>query len=313
MKSASFAAIGECMIELSDAGESLWRQGFAGDTFNAAFYARAILPKDEAVSYVTALGDDRFSQDMRSFFADSGIAADRVRTVAERRPGLYAISLTQGERSFTYWRGESAARCLADDPGWLAASLRAAQMLYVSGITLAILTPASRKTLLDALSGAREAGAKIAFDPNVRPALWRDLDTARQASEAMGAIAHIALPTFEDEALLFGDADPEAVAKRFAGYGVAEIAVKNGAAPSLVVAPDVREWVAPPKPDRIVDTTGAGDSFGGAYVAARLMDFSPLDAVRIGHAVAAEVIGVKGALAPIDRTTIFATTGLRLS
>ncbi|HSK38484.1 MAG TPA: PfkB family carbohydrate kinase, partial [Arenibaculum sp.] len=122
----------------------------------------------------------------------------------------------------------------------------------------------------------------------------------------------IALPTFGDEASLFGDADPDAVAARFAGYGVPEIAVKDGPGPCLVWAQGVRKSVTPPDSGNVVDTTGAGDSFGGAYVAARLMDLPPLEAARIGHAVAAKVIGVKGALVPLDRKEIFAATGLPL-
>ena len=249
---------------------------------------------------------------MRRFFAESGILSDRIRSIPGKRPGLYAISLNEGERSFTYWRGESAARHLADDPEWLAAALRSSRLLYTSGITLAILPPERRKALLDALAKARQDGAKIVFDPNQRPALWPDPDAARQATEAAARIADIAVPTFEDEEALFGDVDPDAVATRFSGYGVPEIVVKDGPRPCLVSALGIREWVAPPDPGHVVDTTGAGNSFGGAYVAARLMDQSPRDAARIGHAVAGRVIGVKGALVPIDRREIFAVTGVSL-
>ncbi len=76
MKPVSFASVGECMIELSAGKGDLWRMGFAGDTFNTAWYARATLPRNRRVGYVTALGDDPLSADMRKFF---GKAAHRDR------------------------------------------------------------------------------------------------------------------------------------------------------------------------------------------------------------------------------------------
>jgi len=300
MKPVSFASIGECMIELSGRGDDLWQMGFAGDTFNTAWYARAILPAERRVAYVTALGDDPFSERMRAFIDAAGVETDRIRTIPGKRPGLYAITLREGERSFTYWRGESAARQLADDDARLDKALADAELLYFSGITLGILTPAARQRLFDAIGGRRREGARIAFDPNFRAALWPDLDEARAAMEAALGLADFALPTFDDEAKLFGDTNPEATADRIGALGVGEIVVKNGSEPCLVIADGTRERVPTVKPERIVDTTGAGDSFGGAYLAARLAGRTPVEAARLGHRVAAEVVGVHGALAKVE-------------
>jgi 2-dehydro-3-deoxygluconokinase len=297
----AFASIGECMIELSGGDGDLWKMGFAGDTFNTAFYARAILPPEERVAYVTALGEDPFSKRMIDFFARAGIETSRIRTIPGRRPGLYAITLSGAERAFTYWRGESAARQLADHPGWLMKVFADVDMLYFSGITLAILRPDRREQLLLALSDRRDRGARIAFDPNWRPALWPDRGEARAAMEEACRIADLALPTFSDEAELFGDGSPEDTARRIGGWGVEEIVVKNGEEPCLVVAEGTREAVPAVRPEQVVDTTGAGDSFGGAYLAARLMGVAPAAAARLGHQVAAKVIGVHGALAEVDR------------
>src|SRR5687767_1525444 len=111
------------MIELSAGDGDFWKMGFAGDTYNTAWYARALLKPEHRIAYVTAVGEDPFSRRMVAGMRAAGIETDRIRAVPGRRPGLYAISLDNAERSFTYWRGESAARLLADDPGWLRAAL----------------------------------------------------------------------------------------------------------------------------------------------------------------------------------------------
>ncbi|MBW8285647.1 MAG: sugar kinase, partial [Rhizobium sp.] len=109
-----FLSIGEAMVELSQAEGGLWRMGFAGDTLNTAWYARACLSADWEVAYFTRLGHDPFSERMQEFLQDSAISTRFIERDPERTVGLYAIELHDGERSFSYWRGQSAARRLAD-------------------------------------------------------------------------------------------------------------------------------------------------------------------------------------------------------
>ncbi|MGQ7791060.1 sugar kinase [Faunimonas sp. B44] len=296
MRPATFAAIGECMIELSGGAGDLWRMGFAGDTFNTAWYVRQLLPSAEPVAYVTALGTDPFSRRMTGFFAESGIAADRIRAIPERRPGLYAITLEGAERSFSYWRAESAARLLAADTDWLGRALSGARMLHFSAVTLAILDPDGRARLLASVAAARAAGAIVSFDTNYRPPLWAGRAEAAAAIRGACATADVVLPTFDDERDLFGDAWPEASAERIATLGAREVVVKHGAAPAVVLTPAGIAHVPPVAGVAPVDTTGAGDSFGGGYLAARLLGHPPIEAVHVGHRVAASVVGVHGAL-----------------
>ncbi|HEX9858748.1 MAG TPA: sugar kinase [Paracoccaceae bacterium] len=300
-----FIAIGECMIELTSAnGPDLWRMGIAGDTLNTAWYARQLLGKAWSVDYLTRLGTDPFSDRIQRFLTASGIGTDHLSYDPIRSPGLYAVSLANGERSFTYWRGESAARGLADDPDRLTRACDGAAVVYVSGITLAILPLEGRATLLRVLATARENGALVAFDPNIRLRLWPSTDVARKEIAAAARVSSVVLPSFDDEASLFGDATPQATAARYAAWGVPEIVVKN--------AGGVVEWRADNLSGQItnlaqrvpVDTTGAGDSFNSGYLAARLQSRPAPEAIRHGHAIAVQVIGHPGALAPLDLTRI---------
>ncbi|MER8439055.1 sugar kinase, partial [Mesorhizobium sp. M1393] len=207
------ASIGECMLELSGQAGPNWRMGFAGDTFNTLWALHA-LSGDRPATYVSAFGDDPFSRDQIGFFAQNGIGIGASPIISGARPGLYAITLTGAERSFTYWRGDAAARQLASDAAALAKSLENQALVYFSGITLAILDDAARKALLAAVAKARAAGSLVAFDPNYRPRLWHRREEAQAAILDALAVTDIALPTFPDEQMLFGDAAPQATAER---------------------------------------------------------------------------------------------------
>lgn len=285
-------SIGECMVELAEAGDGLYRKGVAGDTLNTAWYLRALAPDDWQVGYFTVLGRDTTSDGIHAFIAGAGIGADWISRHPTRVPGLYMISLDQGERSFTYWRDSSAARTLADDPARLRAACDAADVIYLSGITLAILSPERRATLLDTLQGRR-----VVFDPNLRPRLWESPEAMRRTVEAAGALAEIVLPSHEDEAAWFGDAAPLATAARYLGLGAQEVVVKNGGGEMALGQRGPGARLLPDLP-RVVptDTTGAGDSFNAGYLAARFRGATPDKAVQLGHALAARVVVHTGAL-----------------
>lgn len=291
-----FVSIGECMIEMSGGEDRQYRLGYAGDTLNTAWYMRALLGKDWSVDYFTGLGEDRYSADIRAFLSSNGIGTSHIRTVPGRRPGLYMIHQDKGDRHFTYWRDTSAAKLLAEDKGDLHAAVEGASMVYFSGITLAILAPRARGRLLGAIVKARDAGAKIAFDTNLRPALWSSPRVMASVLTAAASLCDIVLPTHTDEAPLFGDKSVEETAERYLELGVEEVVVKDGAKEALIATTDERVRVAPKPGAKVVDATGAGDSFNGAYLSARLAGKPLREAAEAAHRVAGVVIGQKGAL-----------------
>jgi 2-dehydro-3-deoxygluconokinase len=294
------ACIGECMVELTlprEAGGAT-RVGFAGDTFNAAVYLKRSAP-EIAVSYVTAVGTDALSEGMVAAIAAEDIDTSLVERRPDRAPGLYAISVdAKGERSFTYWRDSAAARTLFLPPARVTPDrLAGFDLVYLSGITVAILSPEGRKALLDFLPGYRAAGGKVAFDSNYRPRLWPDPETARRELAAFWRLTDIGLPSVDDEMALWGDRDDAAVIAHLHGFGVREGALKRGAAGPLPLGACDALPAFPPA-ERVVDTTAAGDSFNGAYLAALMQGAAPAARLTAGHAMASEVIGHPGAIVP---------------
>nr|WP_314262255.1 sugar kinase [uncultured Devosia sp.] len=296
MAQQRFVSIGECMIEMSGGEDRQYRLGYAGDTLNTAWYMRALLGKDWDVDYVTALGEDRYSDDIRAFLEANHIGTGHIKAIANRRPGLYMIHQDKGDRHFTYWRDTSAAKLLADDKKALADAVEGAAMVYFSGITLAILAPRARGRLLGAIVKARDNGARVVFDTNIRPALWTSPRVMTSVLTAAASLSDVVLPTHTDEAPLFGDKSVDDTADRYLELGVEEVVVKDGAGEALIATADERVRVAPKPGAKVVDATGAGDSFNGAYLSARLAGKSLQDAAEAAHRVAGVVIGQKGAL-----------------
>jgi 2-dehydro-3-deoxygluconokinase len=231
---------------------------------------------------------------MEAFIRAEGVGTARIRRHPERLPGIYAITLdAEGERSFAYWRDQSAARSLFDD-GF--GQLEGAGLIYLSGITLAILSPERRAGLIAHLA---THPAEVAFDPNYRPRLWESPAVARETIEAAWLVSDIALPSVDDEMALFGDEDEQGVIARLRGYGLARGALKRGEAGPVPLEPGVALPDFAPAP-LVRDTTAAGDSFNGAYLAAVLTGASPAEALTRAHARAVEVIAHPGAIVPRD-------------
>lgn len=294
-------AVGEAMIEMAETGARTYRKGFAGDTFNTAWHMARIPDLALPVRFVTKVGTDTLSAEFIATLDAAGLDTSYVGRVADRTMGLYMIALDGTERSFHYWREMSAARLLADEDKWLTQSLQGAGLIHVSGITLAILCPEARARLISTLAFARMQGAIVSFDPNVRPRLWPSADAARNAMQAMLAVTDIALPSFDDEAALWGDTLPDETVARLRAAHVSEIVVKNGAAPVTSWDGD-RSTQVPCKPVLgIRDTSGAGDAFNAGYLAARIAGHAPVDAIASGQIMSATVLQQFGARIPAGK------------
>jgi 2-dehydro-3-deoxygluconokinase len=291
--------VGEVIVELARGDGERFRLGYAGDTFNVAVYlARAGID----VAYATALGDDRYSDALLALASAEGVRSELIVRVPDRTSGLYLVETNaKGERSFCYWRDNAPARELFELPQWgvIAERLLGCRLIYFSGVTLSLYSNVGIGRFLAVVELARQNGIKVAFDGNFRPRGWKG-DLARTRTVFMEALKRIdiALPTFEDEALLWGDASPDATLERLQAFGIGEIAVKNGAKGALVLNAGTRELVPVPQIVVPIDTTAAGDSFNAGYLAARLSGEAPVGAAASAHRLAGEVIRHPGAIMP---------------
>lgn len=282
---------GEVMVELAKVGDSgMYRQGLGGDSFNSAVY---LAREGLEVDYFTRLGDDSFSDAMITALQHEGVGTAGITRIADRQPGVYLISNDcTGEREFRYWRDSSPARELFDQP----VTLDDYQVFYFTGITLAV-TRSGLDHLVTLLTGLREKKTKVIFDPNYRPHLWQSDIQAREHYRKVLPFCDTVLPTLEDETALWGVTTPTDCARMYTEFGATEIVIKT---PDLVAHAfgEAQQVQVKAEAVKAVDTTGAGDSFNAAYLAARLRGSSFELALAAGQQLAARVVQHSGALLP---------------
>ncbi len=295
-----FGSIGECMVEMSHLEDDDYRMGYAGDTYNVALYAKRCAHPDKIhVDYITALGDDPYSQRMLDKWSAEGVCVDYVAKYANRLPGVYFITLDKSkDRHMYYYRSESPARNMFDgeEGSERCEKLLDFDALYFSGITLAVLTDESRDKFFDVLARAHQQGTVVAFDNNYRARLWDSVEQAREVYKKALAHVNVALPSFEDAKTLYNDKTPAGTAERFHEMGVNLAIVKQGDKGYLLSDGKNVEQFPAVKAQELVDTTCAGDSFNGAFLAKWLTGSRPAEAANFAAGLAATVVSHRGAI-----------------
>ncbi|MBD1388287.1 sugar kinase [Neiella sp. HB171785] len=294
--------LGESMVELSRREDGAFNQSFAGDVYNTAVYLKRAFD-DVSVSFVTALGCDALSADMLAAFESERIDTDFVQRSSDKLPGLYTISLDEsGERSFAYWRSDSAARqvmqYVSSD---LVDSLCTGDMFFFSGISLAVIQPNDRDAFWQLLRKLRDSGVQIAFDPNYRARMWSSGAEAKQQFELAFGLADLVLPGVDDFNELYGMNNVSDIRNFCRSFAIDELVLKSGSGSVYCFTDSDSLEVKITPVEHVVDTTSAGDSFNGVYLGARLQGISIEQSVKLASAAAAEVIQHRGAIIPKAR------------
>lgn len=293
---AEIVAIGEPMIEFNQtqANARDYLQGFGGDTSN---FCVAAARQGGKVGYITRLGDDAFGRSFLDLWRSEGVDTSGVATDREAHTGVYFVTHDERGHAFSYLRRGSAASRLS--PANLPLDvIGRARYLHVSGISQAISESAC-DAVLAALEHAKREGIAVTFDLNVRLKLW-PLARAKAIIDATVRYADYLLPSLEDAQTLTGLSDPETIVRHYLALGPRTVCLKLGGDGVLVAQGESRVRIEGHKVD-VVDATGAGDCFDGAFVARLAAGDSAEAAARYANAAAALSTQGYGAVEPIPR------------
>ncbi|MFJ2988454.1 sugar kinase [Collimonas sp. NPDC087041] len=287
-------AYGEAMVEFNQRADDarMYLQGFGGDTSN---FCIAAARQGARTGYISALGNDHFGQQLRNLWQAEQVDATHVLHDQQAASGVYFVSHDKDGHHFDYLRAGSAASRYTSAQLPLQA-IADAKLLHLSGISLAISASACDAGLA-AMAHARKHGVRTSLDTNLRLKLW-PLERAREKMREAFALCDICLPSWDDVSILTGLDDRDAIVDALQAYGVGLIAFKLGAEGCYVATREERRLVPAYTVDAL-DATGAGDCFGGAFIARLVAGDDPFAAARYANVCAALSTTGYGAVAPI--------------
>ena len=295
MPSPDIICLGEPLFELNQPkGEEFFRPGHGGDTSNSAIAAAR---QGISVGYLTAIGADQFGESFLALWAAEGVDTSMVKRSQTAHTGLYFVTHGADGHVFSYMRaGSAASRMTPEDVP--ADYVKGARILHASGISLAISSSAA-DAVFAAIRIARAARVTVSFDTNLRLRLW-PLDRARAVIHAAATLSDILRPGLDDARHLTGLADPDHIVDFYLRLGPKIVALTLGADGAIVATKERRERL-PPVEVKLVDATGAGDMFDGAFLAEYLRTGDPFAAGRYANVAAALSTEGYGAVAPMPR------------
>ena len=292
-------ALGEPMVEFCATGTGrlsemdLFKRGWGGDTSN---FAVAAARTGSSVSHLCRLGDDEFGRSFMELWSREGIDTEKVIIESGAWTAIYLISLMEGGgHDFTYYRaGSAASRYSVEDLDQ--EYLSNAKVFHTSGISLAV-SETLREAAFRAIEYCRDNGAHITFDINMRPKLW-PINTARAVFNYAFTLTDTVFASMEDMNLLYSITDPNDAALHLREMGVKTVVIKHGGMGCYVYTGSV-EFTSPGYKVDVLDTTGSGDAFDGAWVSAMLDGLPLRKRASFANAVGALTATGLGAVTPI--------------
>lgn len=252
--------LGEPLVELNSQPDGSFKSGFGGDVSNVAIAAAR---QGTDVGLISWIGDDPFGSDLRALWQRENVSNEHVATTPGQETGIYFVFHDDNGHHFVYRRkGSAASQMTASDIPETAVAQ--ARIFYSSGIGLGVSKSLCVATF-QAVQVARASGVTVAFDPNLRTALW-SLEEARTVTHELMRHCDIALPGLDDARQLTEQQSPEDIINFYHALGAGVVALTLGSE-GVAVSNGNGVHVIPGTVVDAKDATGAGDCFNGIFLA----------------------------------------------
>ena len=264
MKKYDVVALGELLIDFTENGTS--GQGnpiYEANPGGAPCNVLSMLTKlGHKTAFIGKVGQDIFGNRLKKTLDEVGIDTTNLVMDEEVRTTLaFVETFPDGDRDFSFYRNPGADMMLQENEVQM--ELVKDTNIFHFG-TLSMTHEEVRNATKKAIAAAKEAGAVISFDPNLREPLWKSLDDAKE-QVAYGLSQCDVLKISDNEIQWFtGEEDYDAgIAKLRQQYDIPLIMLSMGKDGSRAYYKDLRVEVKPFIQENTIETTGAGDTFGG--------------------------------------------------
>ena len=288
-------AIGECMMELTNAKSALYSQSIAGDTLNFSSY----LDKNIFdTSYLTAVGTSEISKRVINFLHKKKIKTNLLSQIDSHEIGLYLIENSKvGEKIFYYWRDNSAAKFFFNNQNLkkYKNQLKKFQYIYFSGITISLFENHNFVNFISILGLLKKKQIKIIFDFNIRIKRWSKKKLFSYFSKTLPFV-DILFASGEDLNFLKGNASLKTFKNLIQKYNIEHGIYRNNARLNYSFYKDESYFIKNKIKNKVVDTSGAGDGYNAAYISKFIKFNDPQKALHAASAIGAKIVMKKGAI-----------------
>lgn len=258
-------ALGEALIDFtpsgsSEAGMRLFEQNPGGAPANAlAVFAKM----GKKAAFIGKVGNDMHGQFLKETLEKAGIDTRGLVMAEDVFTTLAFVSLNeQGERTFSFARKPGADTCLCQEEVDVEL-IKQSEIFHIGSLSLT--DEPCRTATFFALKKAKEAGVIVSYDPNYRALLWESKEQAIKGMRSPLDYVDVMKLSDEETALLTGEEDPEKAAEILLQKGISIVAVTLGKDGAYVRTQEGGAYVSGFE-SKVVDTTGAGDSFWGGFL-----------------------------------------------